>query len=151
MLSPRPLGIEDMPSAARIHRAAFNASFPWIGALHTPQEDLGYWSEHLFATCNIWGAEIDGRLIGVIAFNDDRIEQLYVDPGFQNAGAGTALLEIALETSRSLRLWTFQRNKRARRFYERHGFVAIEMANGSENEEREPDVLYRWDRPDTER
>lgn len=150
-LSLRPLGIDDMPSAARIHRVAFDASFPWIGALHTPQEDLAYWSEHLFATCSIWGAEIDGRLIGVIAFNEDWIEQLYIDPSFQNVGSGTALLKIALESTRALRLWKFQRNERARRFYERHGFVAIEMTDGSANEEKEPDILYRWDRMNTPR
>jgi hypothetical protein len=29
-------------------------------------------------------------------------------------------------------------------FYERHGFMAIEFTDGSGNEEKEPDVLYRW-------
>jgi hypothetical protein len=42
-----------------------------------------------------------------------------------------------------LNLWTFQGNTRARRFYERHGFVGYEMTDG-DNEEGAPDIHYRW-------
>jgi putative acetyltransferase len=48
-------------------------------------------------------------------------------------------------------LWTFQRNKRARSFYENHGFVAISETDGSRNEEKEPDVMYSWQREHLER
>ena len=41
-------------------------------------------------------------------------------------------------------LWTFQKNEGARRFYERHGFDAVELTDGSGNMEREPDVRYAW-------
>jgi ribosomal protein S18 acetylase RimI-like enzyme len=43
-----------------------------------------------------------------------------------------------------LELYTFQVNDRARRFYERHGFVVAMLGDGSGNEEGQPDVLYRW-------
>jgi hypothetical protein len=43
-----------------------------------------------------------------------------------------------------MRLYAFQRNTRARGFYERRGFVAVEFGDGSGNEEGEPDVLYQW-------
>jgi ribosomal protein S18 acetylase RimI-like enzyme len=43
-----------------------------------------------------------------------------------------------------IRLYTFQENDGARRFYERHGFRAIEFGDGSNNEENCPDVLYEW-------
>ena len=43
-----------------------------------------------------------------------------------------------------LELWTFQINATAQRFYERHGFVAVDRTDGSANEEREPDIRYRW-------
>lgn len=49
------------------------------------------------------------------------------------------------EASRGeLSLYTFQRNSAARAFYEGHGFVAEAYDDGSRNEEKEPDVLYRW-------
>ena len=37
---------------------------------------------------------------------------------------------------------TFARNAGARRFYERHGFVAVAFGDGTGNEEGEPDVRY---------
>jgi len=40
------------------------------------------------------------------------------------------------------RLWAFQRNQRARVFYEHRGFVAAEFTDGAGNEEREPDMRY---------
>ena len=43
-----------------------------------------------------------------------------------------------------LRLWVFERNDRARSFYAHHGFTEVERTDGSGNEEKEPDVLLRW-------
>jgi hypothetical protein len=37
-------------------------------------------------------------------------------------------------------LWTFVSNIGARRFYERHSFVAAETKDDSDNEENEPDI-----------
>jgi GNAT superfamily N-acetyltransferase len=75
------------------------------------------------------------------------IEQLYAQPGCTGQGLGTRLLEQALaelhaQGADTVRLWCFQANTGARRFYERHGFVAVEFTNGSGNEEGVPDVLY---------
>jgi putative acetyltransferase len=73
------------------------------------------------------------------------VDQLYVAPGHQGRGIGRRLLDLAKERSEGgLELWTFQVNDRARRFYERNGFAAVELTDGSGNEEREPDVRYRW-------
>lgn len=40
-----------------------------------------------------------------------------------------------------IQLYTFQENRGARRFYERHGFIAISFDDGSGNEENCPAVL----------
>jgi hypothetical protein len=65
------------------------------------------------------------------------------------AGGGGGLARNSLEQAKRLRpnglwLWTFQANTGARRFYERHGFVAVDATDGSGNEERAPDVRYAW-------
>jgi len=83
-------------------------------------------------------------LVGIIAFREGWIDQLYVLPSAQGRGIGTALLDIAKSTFSPLELWTFQRNTQARRFYETRGFVLIMETDGSGNEEKEPDALYRW-------
>jgi ribosomal protein S18 acetylase RimI-like enzyme len=46
-----------------------------------------------------------------------------------------------------LQLWAFQSNTRARRFYEHHGFAAVEFTDGAGNEERWPDVRYLAETP----
>ncbi|KKX34022.1 GNAT family N-acetyltransferase [Rhizobium sp. LC145] len=140
----RRLRQSEMPAAARVHRASFDERLPWLAGLHTPEEDRRYWSDHLFPSCEIWGAEKGSGLLGVIAFRKDWVDQLYLLPGAQGEGIGSKLLEVARNAHPQLFLWTFQRNLAARRFYERHGFQSIRETDGADNEEREPDVLYRW-------
>lgn len=41
-------------------------------------------------------------------------------------------------------LWTFQVNERARRFYERNGFLAVQFGDEANNQERQLDVQYEW-------
>lgn len=76
---------------------------------------------------------------------DEWLDQLYVDPDHTGSGVGSKLLEAAKSARNGgLQLWTFESNSRAQRFYERHGFVAIERTDGSGNEERAPDIRYVW-------
>ena len=66
-----------------------------------------------------------------------------VDPTLVGNGIGSTLLAFAMaEFPKPIHLYTFQANVGARRFYERHGFVAIEFTEGQDNEELCPDVLY---------
>jgi ribosomal protein S18 acetylase RimI-like enzyme len=144
-VSLRKLDLADMPAAAAVHRASFNERLPTLAGLHTPEEDVGFWSAVVFKDCQVWGAEEGGRLVGVIAFLEDWIDQLYVLPEAQGRGIGCRLLDIAKSTYPALSLWTFQRNKPARRFYEKHGFFVVDESDGAGNEEKEPDVLYKWE------
>jgi putative acetyltransferase len=140
------LTLEDMERAALIHRAAFDERLPWLAGLHTPEGDLAYFRDKVFIESEVWGAA-DGEVIGIVAFREGWIDQLYVLPEYQGRGAGDALLRLAKASFPSLQLWTFQKNVLARRFYEMRGFVAIMETDGRDNEEREPDVLYRWQQP----
>jgi len=84
-------------------------------------------------------------LVGVLVLDGEWIDQLYVLPGRTGEGVGARLLEVAKHRRREgLRLWTFQTNTGALRFYRRHGFVEVTRTDGAENEERAPDVLMRW-------
>ena len=98
------------------------------------------------SACEVWGA-FDQELIGFIAFRSGWVDQLYVFlPCWQGRGIGRTLLSVAMGTSASLQIWTFQQNTGARRFCEKQGFVATLETDGAQNMEREPDVLYRWAR-----
>ena len=142
------LGLPEMDEAARLHRVSFDAEMPWLAGLHTPEEDRAYFRDHVHAVCEVYGAVERATLLGFIAFREGFIDQLYVLPRAQGTGVGTALLAKAPASFAELRLWTFQRNLKARRFYAARGFVLIEETDGAGNEEREPDALYLWRRAD---
>jgi GNAT superfamily N-acetyltransferase len=145
-LSIRQLELADMGAAARVHRLAFDHALPWLTGLHTPDEDRWFYRERMFRTCTLWGTFDRDVMTGMIAFRDDWIEQLYVLPEAQGRGIGTELLGVPKGASERLQLWTFQRNAKARRFYEARGFILAEETDGSGNEEKEPDARYLWTR-----
>jgi ribosomal protein S18 acetylase RimI-like enzyme len=142
----RRLELIDMDAAARVLRTAFDQALPWLTGLHTPEEDQWFFRERVFTTCDVWGAFDGAAMIGMLAFRKDWIDQLYVLPTDQRRGIGTELLQVAQSSLDCLHLWTFQRNIRARRFYEAKGFALVEETDGRRNEEKEPDALYLWKR-----
>ena len=140
----RQLGAEDMVNAALVHRTSLDERLPLLAGLHTPEEDRGFYRDQVYPKCTLWGAIQRDGLVGIIAFRQDWIDQLYVLPDIQGCGIGSTLLNVAKAQSERLSLWTFQRNTVARQFYERRGFSMIRETDGAGNEEHEPDVLYQW-------
>ena len=141
----RLLRHEEMDAAARLHRRA-SATIPGHPVLHTPEEDRAFYRDTVFAAGPIWGAFEEDRLVGHMALSPGWIEHLCVDPDRHGQGLGRALVTIGQREQDDLQLWTFQANARARRFYERLGFVPEEFTDGAQNEVRQPDVRYRWRR-----
>jgi GNAT superfamily N-acetyltransferase len=142
----RQLELADMDNAARVLRTTFDHALPWLAGLHTPEEDRWFFRERVFGTCQVWGAFDGVMIIGIIAFRQDWIDQLYVLPTAQGRGIGSELLQVAQNSFDRLQLWTFQRNGQARRFYQARGFALVRETDGAGNEEREPDALYLWTR-----
>jgi GNAT superfamily N-acetyltransferase len=143
-----------MPDEALLVATLFThtrrACMAYLPALHTADEDRAWMRGVLFKDCDVWVAELDGRIAGFVAIaaEGESLEHLYVHPEFHNRGIGTALLEKARELSPGgFRLWVFQRNAQARRFYESRGLQLVRVTDGAGNEERVPDAEYAW-RPD---
>jgi ribosomal protein S18 acetylase RimI-like enzyme len=85
----------------------------------------------------------DENVVGIIAYNESEISQLYIHNDYQGKGIGKSLLRKAKEQSSGrLTLYTFEINKKAQRFYEMNDFKII--GRGHENEENLPDILYEW-------
>ena len=64
----------------------------------------------------------DGVVKGFIKVEDTYIARLFVEPVLQNASIGSALLSYAVNRFHADHLWALEKNTRAIRFYERHGF-----------------------------
>ena len=100
--------------------------------------------ESVSPSCQIWVAEQLGEVVGFMAIRGSYLDRMYVKPGDQRCGAGTALLCKARELSPTrLELHTHQANRSARAFYEKHGFRPVRFGV-SPPPESEPDVEYRW-------
>ena len=59
---------------------------------------------------------------GMIHISENQILELYVDPFFENQGIGSKLIKFAVEQMRCDFLWVLEKNGKALRFYQRHGF-----------------------------
>ena len=129
--------LADSSAVSDIHcRAAF------LPPPHGPEENLTYIRDKLMAENEVWVADIDGEVMGYVAFNDAWLTHLFVRPNHQGQRLGPRLLDHAMADGRERQLWTFARNIRARDFYEKRGWVLMETTDGSGNAFGEPEVRY---------
>jgi putative acetyltransferase len=66
----------------------------------------------------------DGVVKGFIKIEGTYIARLFVEPVLQNASIGSKLLEYAVKEHNADHLWALEKNVKAIRFYNRHGFFA---------------------------
>lgn len=143
----RPATAADASAIATLYLRSRRAHVVFAPLAHGDDEVRQHVRDDVLVRSRVWVA-LDGD--GVVAFlaldrrdGADWIRHLYVAPARVSAGAGHALIGVALrEAARPLRLHTFAANTGARRFYERYGFAAIAFGDGQGNEEGCPDVLY---------
>jgi putative acetyltransferase len=138
----------DQAEVVAVWRASKRAAFPYVEVqqLYTLENDTSYFRDVLAQECDIWLAEDEGRIVGLLALRDHLIDQLFVGLDAQRQGVGAALLNKARECSSDyLRAYTFQKNGPARAFFEKHGFEIV-RAGISPPPENEPDLEYLWDR-----
>ena len=129
---------DDVGAIVALFEASF-ATLDFLPKLHTHDENLAY-----FRRC-VADGEAYICADGFAILDGDRLSHLYVHPRAIGTGVGHALFEhVQRVRPRGFDLWVFQQNERARRFYERHGCVAVELTDGAGNEERTPDVRYAW-------
>jgi putative acetyltransferase len=144
---PEPARLDaDADAAMAVQRAALAATLPGLHNPHAADEDRA-WIRGVFANFSVYLAFDGGRVVGVASRDGEWLSQLYVAPERTRQGIGQRLLDTMIEDAANaaipvFKLWTFQRNAGARRFYERNRFVAVEFTDGRGNEEREPDVRY---------
>jgi len=143
----RPAEAADAGEIAEVHLAARRVA---TAAGHMPpgvhtDDEVRVWLAGRLDRDEVWVAEAEGRVAAYARFTATWLDDLYVEPAAQHAGLGTALLGLV----KSLRpdgfgLWVFEANVPARRFYAFHGLEVTLRTDGSENEERAPDLRMEW-------
>jgi ribosomal protein S18 acetylase RimI-like enzyme len=139
MLEIRPLNDADIDAVAEVHVRTWQAGYAGIvPADYLAALDPAVFAERRRAHARHPGAqtlvaELDGEVIGFVAFGPDRTEAergelyaIYVHPDHWGAGAGRRLIEAAkvrltADGFADMRLWVLADNARARHFYERAG------------------------------
>ena len=115
---------------------------------HPIEQQLHYFETEIRPKARVQVVKSNGRVIAFLAAHESYLAQLYVRVGHHGRGIGSMLLGAAKEQSTgTLFLHTFVQNARACRFYERHGFKAIEY--GFEPMWQLEDVKYRWCRSES--
>ena len=139
---------EDAATIAQVHIDARRVAMPWLPVLHSFEDAVRFFGDFVIPNQVVLVAEAEEGVVGFIAIEGSFVEHLYIAPSHQGIGIGETLLSRAKELRpEGLMLWTFDGNHRARGFYEKRGFIAVEFTDGSRNEERTPDVRYEWKPP----
>lgn len=86
-------------------------------------------------------AERDGRRVGLVTYRDEgegSVEIVYLEVTERASGLGTALVDEVESRTGARRLWlvTTNDNVDALRFYQRRGFVLVELRPGAVDEAR---------------
>ncbi|WP_083411182.1 GNAT family N-acetyltransferase [Arthrobacter sp. UCD-GKA] len=133
---------EDIPAALEMKLASWEeaygsqrpASF-FANARASLEQQADWWTRGLAQGAELWIAtSASGDVVGVAgggpAADDDadtqvaiELQVLYVLASHHGTGLGERLMAAALG-NRDAVLWVLEHNPRARRFYEKHGFVA---------------------------
>lgn len=146
----RPASVSDTDEITRLYIEARRAAEPIIPpSVHGADATRAWIGQRLASDGPAFVAEVPdsapAQIVGFMVLDGPFVDQLYVRPGLTGRGIGAVLLSRAQALfPDGLFLWTFARNVRAQRFYERHGFRAVEWTDGSHNEERTPDVRMVW-------
>ena len=120
--------------------AASNCEIPLVHNV-AERADYGCWLlEHTSVTM----IHNSSGVVGFLALEKHIIQALYIKKDFQGFGFGQAAIKFAQKQFKELRLWVFQSNIGAQKFYQRLGFQIVEKSDGEDNDYRLPDIFYCW-------
>lgn len=142
----RKAAADDSEEIAKLYLAARKNALGSIPPVYgTDERVLNWLSTRLSSGEECWVLEDEVGICAFMLLEPGWLDQLYVRPDKIGQGFGTQLLQRAKDLMPAgIKLWTFQSNTMAHKFYERHGFLPIMKTEGQNNEERAPDVCYEW-------
>ena len=115
----------------------------WLPQVHDSQEQAEY-GRLLLTHSEVTMLRWRGLCVGFIALGKDIVDSLYIRSKFQRRGFGGAAMRYAQTQRDELRLWVFERDRRAQDFYLSLGFEMMQTSDGRDNDYNLPDVMLFW-------
>jgi GNAT superfamily N-acetyltransferase len=142
----RAARVADAAAVAALHRRAREPWAAFIDEWEPP--GVRVWAERLAGDEAETSVFDDGDVRGFVSVAGDEVRALYVDPPSHRRGMGAALLaHVAAERraagDRSLVLWVFAANERARAFYAACGWTAEPSTLAPDPVTGVPEIRYR--------
>jgi GNAT superfamily N-acetyltransferase len=121
-----PSDVERIREIINLAAEAYRGVIP-AACFHEPYMGAGELDDEIAAGVRFSGWREDGRLVGVMGIQDvddvTLIRHAYVEPAWQRAGIGAALLDhLRRQTGRAILIGTWKAATWAIGFYEKHGF-----------------------------
>jgi ribosomal protein S18 acetylase RimI-like enzyme len=137
----------DAAKIAQCYLAARRTMLAFAPLTHADADTEAWVRDTLLPASQVTMALESGGVAGFIAVSrrvdGDWVDHLYVHPTRLRRGIGSTLLGVTLmRIDGTVRLYTFEQNRVARKFFERYGFTAVAFGDGSSNDSGSPDVLY---------
>lgn len=107
-----------------------------------------YWNNNFeyvktaLSEAEIYVFEENCEILGFIGLNGSYVEGIFVNSGSQHKGIGTDLLNKAKEMHCELTLSVYEKNIKARLFYEKNGFEIISCGTDCETDEKEFRMMW---------
>lgn len=108
-----------------------------------------YWNNNFeyvktaLSEAEVYVFEENNEILGFIGLNGSYIEGIFVNSDNQHKGVGTALLNKAKKNNCKLTLSVYEKNLKARSFYEKNGFEIISRSIDSETDEAEYAMMWK--------
>lgn len=136
----RPATPDDAAGCAHVHHTSWVETYAELLPTSHWESDTferrtATWQRWLDGGAAVTVAEIGGQVVGIALagsgrkvgdhepVRDRELYSLYVLAVHHGSGVGQALLDVELPLDTPAQLWVAEHNPRARRFYERNGFL----------------------------
>jgi putative acetyltransferase len=121
----RPYEASDEDVSVELWRRSWQQAYPDIDFTARLAWWRERWRTELVPACTIMMAETEGRIVGFVTVESGTgyLDQIVVAPEAWGSRAAAALLDAAKQLAPRLDLHVNRDNRRAIRFYEKHGFT----------------------------
>ncbi|MEL6946441.1 MAG: GNAT family N-acetyltransferase [Pseudomonadota bacterium] len=136
---------DDLPACAHVINTWMDET-DVVPRIYSHQKIRDMFSPDILNNRTMWVVILEGTIEGYLSLIDGgNIRGFYLSRALRGRGVAHKLMAVAKASHPAfLELGVFETNARARRFYEREGFVEVPEKRDDQTEEGVPVLFMRW-------